>query len=347
MKDEAESALTSSIVTHPPPSTIERAGGRESGGSPAFSSGAMSEGTAGVVEVIINAAAGGGDGEAARAVEAAFEACGVRARVSLAHDGAEVSELARRALSGGARAIVAGGGDGTVGSVAAVLAGTDGTFGVLPLGTLNHFAKDLGIPLGLEEAARNVCEGRVVRVDVGEVNGQVFVNNSSLGLYPRIVRRRDKLRERDGIGKWTALARAGLAVLRRHPFLNVRLDADGRRITRKTPFVFVGNNEYETEGLQLGGRTRLDAGRLSLYVAHRTGRLGLLRLVLSALLGRLRRARDFDALEAEEVWVETRRPRRLPVATDGEVTVMTTPLRYRVRPGALKVIVPQEVNPEP
>ncbi|MFN2414210.1 MAG: diacylglycerol kinase family protein [Pyrinomonadaceae bacterium] len=293
---------------------------------------------------MINAAAGGTeDGGAARAVEAAFEACGVRARVSLAREGAGVSELVRRALSEGARAVVAGGGDGTVGSVAGALAGTDLPLGVLPLGTLNHFAKDLGIPLGLEEAARNVCEGRVVSVDVGEVNGQVFVNNSSLGLYPRIVRRREKLQEREGSGKWSALARAGLAVLRRHPFLNVRLDADGRRITRKTPFVFVGNNEYETEGLQLGGRSRLDAGRLSLYVAHRTGRLGLLRLVLSALLGRLRQAHDFDALRAEEIWVETRRAKRLPVATDGEVTVMTTPLHYRVRPGALKVIVPKEV----
>ncbi|MCA1619077.1 MAG: hypothetical protein LC795_07150 [Acidobacteria bacterium] len=287
MKDEAETALTSSLVTHPSPSTFERAGGRESGGPPAF--------------------------------------------------------FVRRALSEGARAVVAGGGDGTVGSVAGALAGTDLPLGVLPLGTLNHFAKDLGIPLGLEEAARNVCEGRVVSVDVGEVNGQVFVNNSSLGLYPRIVRRREKLQEREGSGKWSALARAGLAVLRRHPFLNVRLDADGRRITRKTPFVFVGNNEYETEGLQLGGRSRLDAGRLSLYVAHRTGRLGLLRLVLSALLGRLRQAHDFDALRAEEIWVETRRAKRLPVATDGEVTVMTTPLHYRVRPGALKVIVPKEV----
>ncbi|MET0623576.1 MAG: diacylglycerol kinase family protein [Pyrinomonadaceae bacterium] len=342
MKDEAEPALTSSIVTHPSPVPFERAGGRESGGPPAFNSGAAPEG---VVEVIINATAGGGgDGEAARAVEAAFGACGVRANVSLAHDGAEMSEFVRRALANGARVVVAGGGDGTVSTVAGALVGTDTTLGVLPLGTLNHFAKDLGIPLGLEEAARNVCEGREARVDVGEVNGQIFVNNSSLGLYPRIVRRRDKLRERDGSGKWSAFARAGLAVLRRHPFLNVRLDADGRLIKRKTPFVFVGNNEYETEGLQLGGRTRLDAGHLSLYVAHRTGRLGLLRLVLSALFGRLRREHDFDALSVEEVWVETRRPKRLPVATDGEVTVMTTPLHYRVRPGALKVIVPKEVT---
>ena len=150
----------------------------------------MSEG----VEVIINAGAGGSeDGEAARAVEAAFAACGAVAHVSVARDGGEVTELARRALTNGARAVVAGGGDGTVGSVAGALAGTDRPLGVLPLGTLNHFAKDLRIPLGLEEAARNVCEGREARVDVGEVNGQVFVNNSSLGLYPRIVRRRERL----------------------------------------------------------------------------------------------------------------------------------------------------------
>ena len=265
------------------------------------------------VEVIINAGAGGsGDGEAARAVEAAFDACGVSAHVSVAHDGAEVTELARRALSNGARAIVAGGGDGTVGSVAGALAGTGRPFGVLPLGTLNHFAKDLRIPLGLEEAARNICEGREVLVDVGEVNGQVFVNNSSLGLYPRIVRRRERLQAREGSGKWSAFLRASLAVLRRYPFLSVRLDADGQQISRKTPFVFIGNNEYEMDSLRMGGRARIDAGRLSLYVAHRTGRLGLLRLALSALFGRLGKAEDFDALDAEEIWVETRRPNGSP-----------------------------------
>jgi len=177
---------------------------------------------------------------------------------------------------------------------------------------------------------------------VGEVNGQIFINNSSLGLYPRIVHRRDKLQEREGSGKWSAFFRASLAVLRRYPFLRVRLNADGQEIERKTPFVLVGNNEYRMESLQMGVRAHLDAGRLSLYVAHRTGRLGLLRLAVRALFGRLRQAKDFDALGAQEIRVETRRPKRLPVATDGEVNVMTTPLHYRVLPGALRVIVPKE-----
>jgi diacylglycerol kinase family enzyme len=298
------------------------------------------------VEVIINAAAGGGseDDERARAVGEAFAACGVGANVQVARNGEDVERFVQRALSNGARAVVAGGGDGTVGAVAGALAGTGKPLGVLPLGTLNHFAKDLRIPLTLAEAARSVCEGQTVSVDVGEVNGRVFVNNSSLGLYPRIVRRRERLQEREGSGKWSAFLRASLAVLRRYPFMNVRLEADGTEIARATPFVFVGNNEYQVENLQLGARSCLDAGRLSLYVAHRTGRLGLLRLALSALLGRLREAHDFDALCAREIWVETRRPKRIPVATDGEVTVLTTPLRYRIRPGALKVIVPKEVT---
>ena len=295
----------------------------------------------GGVEVIINAAAGA-SGTDERAVAEAFSSCDERAHVELAREGAEVARLARRALRNGARAIVAGGGDGTVSAVASELVGTKRALGVLPLGTLNHFAKDLGLPLDLASAARNVCEGRIARVDVGEVNGQVFVNNSSLGLYPRIVRRREKLQARDHVGKWRAFLRAALAVLRRYPFLRVRLNADGQEIVRVTPFVMIGNNEYQMESFQFGARRCLDAGRLSLYVAHRTGRLGLLRLAVRALFGRLRQAKDFDALCAQEIFVETHRPKRLPVATDGEVNVLTTPLRYRVLPGALRVIVPKQ-----
>jgi len=301
------------------------------------------------VEVILNAAAGADGGDDLREMVAdAFAACGVEVRVSAARDGREAFELARRAVEGGARIVVAGGGDGTVNAVASLLVGTDCTLGVLPLGTLNHFAKDLGIPLDLWAAARVVCRGRVARVDAAEVNGRVFVNNSSLGLYPRIVRRRRRMQERLGSGKWAAFFWAALAVLRRNPFLRVRLQADGREIVRETPFVFVGNNEYEIESWQIGARTRLDAGLLSLYVTHRKGRLGLAWLAARALLGRLREAKDFDALRASEVVVETHRAgKRLPVAADGEVALMNSPLHYRALPGALRVAVPEAVNREP
>jgi diacylglycerol kinase family enzyme len=299
--------------------------------------------TAGV-EVIVNPAAGYGDKEALCArLAAAFAAEGVRARVLLVDAGASLTELAQRAAEGPARVVVAGGGDGTISAVAAALVGTDKTFGVLPLGTLNHFAKDLRIPLDLEAAVRTIAAGRVVAVDVGEVNGRVFLNNSSLGLYPHIVRQREKTQRRQGYSKWLAFAWAVVVVFKRYPFLRVRLSADGRELYRSTPFVFIGNNEYEMDGFNVGARSCLDAGRLSLYVTHKAGRGRLVLLALRALFGRLRAAKDFDSLCAREVWIETRRKhKRVRVAADGEFTIMQSPLHYRVRPAALRVLVPEE-----
>jgi diacylglycerol kinase family enzyme len=217
--------------------------------------------------------------------------------------------------------------------------------GVLPFGTLNHFAKDLRLPLDAEEAARAIITGRTARVDAGEVCDEagegatrVFLNNSSLGLYPVLVRERERLQERRGQGKWHAAFWASVAVLRRYPFINVSLDADGTRLTRRTPFVFIGNNKYELDALRVGTRERLDAGTLSLHVTRDIGRWGLARLALRAIFGRLRADKDFDVLDAREVWIETRHA-RLRVATDGEVGVMRPSLRYRIRPRALRVRV--------
>ncbi|HEX8887878.1 MAG TPA: diacylglycerol kinase family protein [Pyrinomonadaceae bacterium] len=292
--------------------------------------------------VIINASSGADDKKDARAqLEKVFASASIDARISLAESGDEIIRLARRAVADNCQPVIAGGGDGTINAVASVLVDTDRTLGVLPLGTLNHFAKDLKIPLDLEGAARVLFEGQEMRVDVGEVNGRIFLNNSSLGLYPNIVRHREKQQERLGRGKWPAFVWAALTMLKRYPFLNVRLRTDEQRFIRHTPFVFIGNNEYEMESFNIGGRACMDKGELSLYVAHRTGRLGLLRLALRALFGRLRDAQDFDAMCTKEIQIETHRPKRLRVATDGEVTIMTTPLHYRARAGALRVLVPK------
>lgn len=268
-----------------------------------------------------------------------FAAAGVEPRIELAGSGGGVSELARRAVAGGCDPIIAGGGDGTVNAVASVVLGTSCTLGVLPLGTFNHFAKDLRVPLDFEAAAAVCLEGHTARVDVGEVNGRIFLNNSGLGLYPSVVRHREQ-QESLGRGKWHAFARALFAVLRRYPFLDVRLGVEGRELYRRTPFVFIGNNEYQMESFRLGGRSCLDAGLLSLYVAHRTGRLGLLRFAWSALFGNLDAQPDLDSLCAPEIRVDTHR-RTLHVSTDGEVTLMRSPLFYRVIPGALRVLVPR------
>jgi diacylglycerol kinase family enzyme len=291
--------------------------------------------------IILNAASGTDDkDEACKALAAALKERGHEAVIWLARTGEEILEYAGRAVREDCRPVIAGGGDGTINAVASLLVGTDRPLGVLPLGTLNHFAKDLRLPLDLPAAMEVCLNGRTELVDVGEVNGRIFLNNSSLGLYPSIVRHREKQQERFGRSKWPAFIWATLTVLRRYPFMDVRLSTDKGDFRRLTPFVFIGNNEYEMEGFHLGERACLNAGRLSLTVAHRTGRLGLVRFALRALFGGLRREKDLDALCTKEVWVGTRRS-RLRVATDGEVTIMHTPLHYRVRPGALCVLVPE------
>lgn len=293
------------------------------------------------VAVIVNAAAGlGYDGDWAAALRGKFADVGLRADVTLASSGDEMIGAARDAVERGVDIVAAGGGDGTINAVASVMVDSDITFAVLPLGTLNHFAKDLGIPLALDEAIANIAKGRVRRVDVGEVNGRVFLNNSSLGLYPDIVRDREKQQRRLGRGKWLAFCWASVAALRRFPFLSVRLTVGEDEHARRTPFVFIGNNEYLMQGLTIGERAVLDSGKLSLYVAQRPTRRGLVRFACHALLGRLGQSPDFDVLLAERFTIDTRR-KLIRVATDGEVTLMAPPLNYRSRPAALAVIVPR------
>ncbi|WGG48811.1 diacylglycerol kinase family protein [Rugamonas sp. DEMB1] len=300
----------------------------------------------GPITVIINASAGlGYQSDWTEQLRGKLEAPGFAVTLKLAHSGAEMVAAAEQALGEGATMVVAGGGDGTINAVASVLVGSGVRFGVLPLGTLNHFAKDMKIPLALDEAIANLVHGQPCQVDVGEVNGSIFLNNSSLGLYPDIVRQREQLQRKLGQGKWPAFGRALVASLRRYPFLNVKLKVNGDAHVRRTPFVFIGNNEYRMQGLNPGVRARLDGGMLSLYVAQRPTRLGLLRLAFHALRGRLSEAKDFDVLLARELVIETHH-KRLRVATDGEVSIMHPPLCYRSLPAALAVMVPPGVAAE-
>jgi diacylglycerol kinase family enzyme len=279
------------------------------------------------------------------ALRAALECAGVDADVREV-PGHELTAAAKRAIGESPDAIVAAGGDGTVSALAAALVDTPIPLGVLPTGTLNHFAKDLGLPLELNAAAQTIASAQRAVVDVGEVNGRTFVNNSSIGLYPHIVGKRDRVRERLGRGKWVAMVMAFMSVFRRYPTVRVRIGVQNQTVLRTTPFVFVGNNPYEMNLTMLGRRLRLDTGVLSVYFANRTGRFGLFRLALRAVLGRLEQAKDFDALSVTEVWIETPK-RSLAVALDGEVVRLTPPLHYRIRPRSLNVLAPTPTIPTP
>jgi diacylglycerol kinase family enzyme len=293
-----------------------------------------------MIVVLLNPASGvAATQDRSARVRQSFAAAGADARIVELRSGAEAPDAARSAIAQGASAVVAGGGDGTVSSVASVLVGSETPLGVLPLGTLNHFAKDAGIPQDLEAAVAVVVAAHVVSVDVGEVNGRTFVNNSSIGVYPDIVVEREKLRQQ-GYRKWTAFALASTRILRRYRGLVVRLATPDTAVRTRTTFLFVGNNVYETEGLNLGARARLDGGQLAAYLAPRVHTRDLPKLLVLALAGRASGHQQLETFITDGLHVHTPGRRRLRVAIDGEVTVMARPLQYRIRPKSLRVIVP-------
>ncbi len=295
----------------------------------------------GHIGVVLNASSGQGASiEAADKLKEIFAAAGREARITLATGGTQISNAMRREVAEGCDTLVAGGGDGTISTGAAAVIDHDIPLGVLPLGTLNHFAKDLGIPLNVEDAASVVTDGIVCKVDVGELNGRIFLNNSSLGVYPAIVRLRERYRTRIG-GKWIAALWAALTVLRRNPFMTVRIVVEEKTIIRRTPLLLVANNEYRMAGMHAASRESLAQGRLALYVFNAEQRPGLLRLAGQLLFQGGDQVKELDLLTVEEATVETRRP-RLQVALDGEVALLDSPLEYRIRPQALRVHIPAE-----
>lgn len=294
--------------------------------------------------IILNTAAGTGTAsELGDRLTELFGAAGVECRIVLAQGGEEITGAARAARDAGASRVLAGGGDGTVSAVASVLAGSDIPLGILPLGTLNHFARDLGVPLDPEAAVQTVLAGHTTAVDLGEVNGRVFLNNASLGLYPQTVRLRQRYRAR-GYWKWLIAALVTMGVLRRYHSMAVRIDREGEVALRRTPIVFVGNNEYRAAGFLAGTRDSLTGGSLAIYVVNTGGRrhpLRLIRLAWHIVRGIALDGDHLELLPAREAAVDTTRP-RVYMALDGEVELFETPLLFRIRPAALRVFVPQD-----
>ncbi|HYG29628.1 MAG TPA: diacylglycerol kinase family protein [Allosphingosinicella sp.] len=295
------------------------------------------------VRAIVNRGGGtllrNGEEDPQSRLEEAFAGAGVAAEVRCVEGACLVAEFQAARDDPAVDAVVAGGGDGTISCAAGQLADSGKPLGVLPLGTLNHLARDAGIPADLEGAVATIAAGHIRAIDLGEVNGRIFVNNSAIGLYPHMVRQREDLQERLGRSKRLAMLIASLRALRRFSRHRLTIDLGGLCAPIETPLLFVGNNVYETNLLTLGRRKALDQGELCLYAPLVRGRLHFLSLGLRTLLG-LSRQRDFASLVGiPEATVHSRRP-ALTVALDGEAEVMETPLRYRIRPGALRLIAP-------
>lgn len=274
----------------------------------------------------------------AEEIRAALANAGIKGRVELL-DGAAIAEQAKKAAEAGTELIVVGGGDGTISAAAGALAGTKTSLGILPLGTLNHFARDLGIPMKLDEAAKVIAAGQTRVVDVAEVNGRTFINNSAIGLYPLMVIDRDLQQQRLGRSKRFAMVVAALRTLARFHHDRLTLTVNDEQARLDTPLLFVGNNDYRIDIGAPGHRDSLQDGKLCVLVMRKKTRRGLIAASIRALLNRTRPDDMVRLDDVARLRVASRRT-HLPISVDGEVTALTSPLDYKVRKRALKVIAP-------
>ena len=301
-------------------------------------------------DVLVNGGAGSVDAaEEERelaAIEAAFAAAGASAAVRVV-DPAQMQDEVRACWDAPdrPRAVVVAGGDGTVSCAAGAAAGTDIVLGALPLGTFNHFAKDIEVPVELGAAVASLVGGEVRAIDAAEVNGRVFVNNSVLGLYPDLVAIRDRIRDQRGWGKVRAVPVALIAVLRRFPLHRLDLRGPGYERRRvRTPLVFVGNGVFGNESGGAPHRDDLADGFLGIAVSRAKSRWGLARSAVRALARGATAVDDIDTVALTELTVDLH-VRHVRVAVDGEICWMESPLRYRVRPQALQVLAPATADP--
>ncbi len=235
--------------------------------------------------------------------------------------------------------IAAAGGDGTVSSVASGVERANKTLAVIPTGTLNHFARDAGIPTELEPAIALLRDGVVRAVDVASVNDHFFLNNVSIGSYPLMVHARTKLEDR-GHSRRLAGIVATATTWWNLRSVTASITILGRELlVRRSPFIVIGNGSYVLSGFALGKRDSLSEHQLSLYVAPRAGRMGAMSIPFRALLGRLARYEQFETLSADQLTI-TLNQRRVPAGIDGEVRDLESPLRFVVKPDALRVTVP-------
>lgn len=249
--------------------------------------------------------------------------------------GTDLAEEISRAVDQG-RVVVAAGGDGTVNAVVQHLVGR-GTLGVLPGGTLNHFARDLGVKE--PEAALEALErGRVREIDVGMAGGIYFVNNAGLGLYPEGVRERERSERR--WGKLIAAVGASIRLLRTARPLMGTIEADGDRRALFAWQVFTGNNRFGTGPGAFGSRASLDQGVLDVRVLTAGPKaLRQAKMAWRMAEGKPWRTRRLVRTEAREVVVRLEGPPR-PVSRDGEQGDPTTTLEVRLLPGGLRVVAP-------
>lgn len=244
------------------------------------------------------------------------------------------------AAAGPAEVVMVGGGDGTVSAAAAQLAHTDKALAVLPAGTMNLFARSLGIPLDLDAAVAALGAGAIEAVDVAAADDRIFVHQFSVGLHAKLIRLREKKSFGSRLGKMRASVAAGLSTFFRPPRLEAELVVDGGAFTVRTAGIGITNNLIG-EGYRLPYAARPDGGVLGVYITQARRRRDLARFLFGILLGRWRRNEHVEIHEARQVTLRLlAHHRRFGCAIDGELAPLARETRLAILPGALKVLRP-------
>jgi YegS/Rv2252/BmrU family lipid kinase len=251
-----------------------------------------------------------------------------------------LARVIRERMDQGQKLFVTAGGDGTINHVVQALVHTDGVLGVLPIGTFNHFARDLDLPLDWREALEIALTGATRQIDAARVNDRFFVNNLSMGLYPELVARREE-RGRD-YPRWKARAYATVATLRKFPHVVINVETEHHQEVIRTHVFMVSNNSYDLSRLGVEApRSTLEEGRLSVYWLPHLRRFALMRFAAHYLAGRVKDAPGFRSFRTARMKVQAAK-KHLHVGIDGEVFTLETPLVITILPKALQVRVPRE-----
>lgn len=254
-------------------------------------------------------------------------------------------QAVRDALQERPDALLSAGGDGTVRTFAAELRGTDIPLGIVPCGTFNLLARDLGVPLTPDEAIPALATADKSPIDFGEVEGHVFLCSCMVGYFPEKLMTQDRFR---GLAWWSKTAVA-LQALWGSYFdfrpLKLSVEADGGSAEFQTRFAVVANNPYDDQPGLLPTRQRLDRGRLGLYVSTHRTRWGSWRAAMRFLAGRLKEDPGIRIVSAESVVLDTRRP-QLSCRIDGDIVRLTTPLKFECRHRQLLVLKPRPPESE-
>lgn len=292
------------------------------------------------VRAIVNMGSGrGAGGDIAARLDQALRARVAELDIHSTEKGADLVQMARQAVEDGVDLIIAAGGDGTQAAIASAIAGTEVAMVVIPGGTFNYFARDLGSGETVDEAMQIFDAPHLRHVHVGDVNGMLFLNNISFGAYPEILKRRESIYRRWGRSRVAAYWSAVVALWSlRHPLtLTVRAEGQEHRFT--TALAFVAKSAYQLESFGLEGADRVREGHLALLVARAQKPAPLVRAALRLAFGKSVRYSDFDLICADDMVIEAT-PAHEYIAHDGEKTWMDSPFHIRVRHHALKVLVP-------